>query len=176
MADGEIGAVLTAVYLCPVLPLGHIVLVRLTRRETIVVPSLAASCIYVALWAATVFHSVDSGSLSAVATMRMLAAGLCTIGFLAFGYMEAVSHVFRGFTMGILLRVYLNQRLSFQEAMGAHSEGVRADELLEDRIRITMRLNLVQFDGESLTLTPGGRAAGKMGLIVKRMLNMRTGG
>ena len=45
-----------------------------------------------------------------------------------------------------------------------------------NRIQIMEELNLVQCKNEALTLLPKGVFAGKMGIIVKKVLNMGVGG
>ena len=86
--------------------------------------TIFASFLYVGLWGFLVFRELGVYSLSIIAITRILIAGICTIGFLVFTYMEAMGQVFRGFTMNTLINVHNNPQMSFQEVMGkSGSEG-----------------------------------------------------
>ncbi|SVD52711.1 uncharacterized protein METZ01_LOCUS405565 [marine metagenome] len=174
--DGEILSVIVAIGLCPIVPIFHIILIRLLKKEEIILPTFFASFFYVSLWGFLVFRELSVYSLSIIAITRMLVAGICTIGFLVFTYMEAISQVFRGFTMNTLINVHYNQPMSFQEVIGKSGSETETNWFVTNRIQIMEDLNLVQCKDKALTLLPKGVFAGKMGIIVKKVLNMGVGG
>ena len=66
--------------------------------------------------------------------------------------------------------------MSFQEVMRKSGSDTKTNWFVTNRIQIMEELNLVQCTNEALTLLPKGVFAGKMGIIVKKVLNMGVGG
>ena len=174
--NGEIVAVLNAVWLSPVIPVLHIILLRILKNGKIVIPTLIGSSVYFGLWAWLTFSTLDFGSLSVTMVVRLLIAGGSTIGFMVFGYMEAVSQPFRGFTMEILINTEINQPITSETMIQKMRKGHETNWFVIDRIQIMVKEKFVKLENDTLTLLPKGVFVGKMKLVMNKFLNMGTGG
>ena len=174
--DGEIVAVLNAVLLSPVIPVLHIILLRILKNGKIVIPTLISSVSYFGLWSWITFSASVFDSLSVTEVVRILIAGGSTIGFIVFVYLGAIGHPFRGFTMDILINTELNQPITSQEMIQKLRKGKETNWFVIDRIQIMVKEKFVKIESDTLTLLPKGVFVGKMGLVVKKFLNMGVGG
>ena len=173
---GEKVAVLNAVWLSPVIPVLHIILLRILKNDKILIPTLIGSICYFGLWLWLTFSSFTFEFLSMPEVVRLLIAGGSTIGFMSMAYLTVIGHPFRGFTMNILINTELNQPVTSQEMILKMRKGERTNWFVRDRIQIMVKENLLKFESNSLKLLPKGVFIGRMGLIVKNFLNMGPGG
>ena len=86
--------------------------------------------------------------------------------------MELIGHPFRGFSLELLINIYLKESLTNKVPM-RNLNDISTD-LIDDRIRIMERLNLIYFDGKEISLTLLGELIGKIGINFKKVLNMKN--
>jgi hypothetical protein len=98
------------------------------------------------------------------------------VGFLTFGYMEALSHVQRGFSMLILIDIQLNEGLAFTQISNLVGKGQGVDWLMLNRVTIMKSLGFINFDDGKVTLRKSGIIMGKLGLFVKQLLKQGKAG
>ena len=105
----EMISVVIALLMCPVVPLVHIILSRITKSMLILRHTLIASIPYVIIWFIIVLYLKHYFLLNNFQFSRIIVGGACTIGFIIFGYMELISQPFRGFSLELLVNIYLDQ-------------------------------------------------------------------
>ena len=64
---------------------------------------------YVIIWFIIVLYLKHYFLLNNFQFSRIIVGGACTIGFIIFGYMELISQPFRGFSLELLIYIYLNE-------------------------------------------------------------------
>ena len=166
----EMISVVIALLMCPVVPLVHIILSRTTKSMLILRHTLIASIPYVIIWFIIVLYLKHYFLLNNFQFSRIIVGGACTIGFIIFGYMELISQPFRGFSLELLINIYLNES-SKNKIQLRHLNKV-SSVLMDDRIRIMKKLNFVYTVGDEICLTSTGILLGKIGLNVKNIFNM----
>jgi len=146
------------------------------ENKEIIRPAFFVSIFYIIVWIFLVLETSEVDNLSLSILIRISLAGIPTMGFLVLGYLEAVALVFRGFTMDILLSVKLNQVSNFKEIVDKGIKGQGVDSLIKNRIDIMNSLGLIELKNNSIRLTrPKGILVGRMGIIVKKILNIGYG-
>ena len=166
----EMISVVIALLMCPVVPLVHIILSRITKSMLILRHTLIASIPYVIIWFIIVLYLKHYFLLNNFQFSRIIVGGACTIGFIIFGYMELISQPFRGFSLELLINIYLNE--SSKNKIQLRNLNKVSNELINDRIHIMKKLNFVYTVGDEICLTSTGILLGKIGLNVKNILNM----
>ncbi len=106
-----------------------------------------------------------------------LIAGLSTAGFLCLGYLEAFSMLCRGFSLHIMTDIYKNEPLTLSGIISNYGKGRGAGWLLTKRIESLTALKMVSNNENAIELIkPRGLFVGKMGLLIKKNLQMGQGG
>ena len=166
-------AVFAALWTTPILPCIHILLLRVTKRSDKALIFMLLSFVFYTLgWFAIVHPMQFNGKISG----EVLIAGLSTIGFFCLGYMEFFSMICRGFSLRIMVDVYLNKKLTLKQIIEQYG-GQGTDWLLKKRIDGIQALDMVNVQDNVLSLkSPRGAFVGGMGLFVKNFLKMGSGG
>ena len=84
--------------------------------------------------------------------------------------MELISQPFRGFSLELLVNIYLNE--SSKNKIQLRNLNKVSIELMNDRIHIMKKLNFVYTVGDEICLSSIGILLGKIGLSVKNIFNM----
>ena len=166
----EMYSVLLAVLLFPIVPLVHIILSRITKSLLILKHTLIGSIPYILIWFIIIFYVKHHFLINNIQFIRIVAGGVCTIGFIVLGYMELISQPFRGFSLELLVNIYLNE--SFNNKIQSQNLNIVSKELMKDRIHIMKKLNIVYTVGEELCLTPTGKLLSKIGINLKKFFKM----
>lgn len=167
----EVISVLLAVLCSLLLPVLHILLIRLLKDKGKIKLMMVSFAAYAAIWTAL------SISIIGYHTVNQFIAGYFMIGFLCLGYAEAFSMLCRGFSLRIMMDIFSRGSLTLHEIIEGYGGGKGVDWMLKKRIETLKSMGLLGFDGEVLELM-GKRAyiIGKTGLFLKRFLKMGTGG
>jgi len=154
--SNEMLAVVTASLFSAIVPLLHIILAKLTGKEE---------------------KSIQFMFLSFFTYMLCWSAFMYAAGFWCLGYMEAFSMVCRGFSLRIMVDLYLREQMTFSEILAGYGDGLGVDWMLKKRIESMQKARLVELEGQVLVVkSPLGTLAGKLGNLVKKILKMGKGG
>ena len=171
---GPLLAVLLAILLVPVVPLIHIVLMRVFRQRQNPFGFLVVGClVYGLIWLGA---DLCLSGFSSTLGSEML-AGLSTVAFFSLGYAEAFSMVCRGFSLRILIDIFLNGPFTMDQVVSNYGEGRGVDWMMKKRITGIESMGLVKWEEGRLTIA-SSRALllGKLGLCFKRILKLGLGG
>ena len=103
----EMLSVVIALLLCPVIPFCHVILNHITKSIMIVKHTLMASFLYVILWFISILYVKQFHLLNNYEISGLILSGASTIGLIVFGYIELIGHPFRGFSLELLINIYL---------------------------------------------------------------------
>ena len=169
MCNSEIITVLFSIILLPILPFIHIILLRLVSPIWIVRSTIISCLAYLLVLLLITYCFVGLSSRNIIVACSM-------VGFFTFGYMEALSHVQRGFSMQILIDIQLYEGLTFSQVSNLVGKGHGIDWLVLNRVTIMESLGFVRFDDGKITLRKPGIIMGKLGLFVKQLLKLGKAG
>lgn len=164
--DSAIASIIIVCVFFPLLPFFHIMARRLKKSGI-----LFAIAMYIAVWVLTGFW-LRHGRFF---TVDYILAGGGFIGFFVLGYLEFFSMLCRGFSLQLLVDVYVKGAASKEDII-AHYGGKGIDWMFTKRIATMQSLGFVAWDGATLTLRSRGALVGRIGLFVKRVLRMGQGG
>jgi len=169
--SNEMLAVVTASLFSAIVPLLHIILAKLTGKEEKSIQFMFLSFFtYMLCWSAFMYAA-------ALCSTTAIIAGLAAAGFWCLGYMEAFSMVCRGFSLRIMVDLYLREQMTFSEILTGYGDGLGVDWMLKKRIESMQKARLVELEGQVLVVkSPLGTLAGKLGNLVKKILKMGKGG
>jgi hypothetical protein len=105
-----------------------------------------------------------------------LISGWATGVFFCLGYMEYFSMVCRGFSLRLLVDIYLRGKVEKDKIVTGYAEGRGAQWLLEKRIHGIADLEFVEYKEQQLKLMPKGKLVAIISLTFKKVLNMGAGG
>jgi hypothetical protein len=171
---GPLFSLLLAIFLFPLAPLAHIVLMRSFKYKQKPVSFLVGGClVYSLIWLGVNLY-INGLSESLAAEMI---AGFSTIFFFSLGYGEFFSMVCRGFSLRILVDIYLNKSSSFDQVTFNYGGGQGLDWMLQKRISGMGRLGMVKWEEGWLVISSDfGLRLGKFGLWFKKFLKIGLGG
>lgn len=171
---GPLLSVLLAIVLFPIKPLVHIILMRVFRRKQNPFGFLVDGfLIYALVWLGA---DLNFNGLNHNWGSEMI-AGLSTVAFLSLGYAEVFSMVCRGFSLRIMVDVFLNGPFTMDQVISNYSEGKGVDWLMKKRISGIESLDLVKWENAYLTMSSNrGFLIGNLGLWFKRTLKLGLGG
>lgn len=152
----------------PVVPLFHAILIRTFRRGNVRL-MMVAFFLYAVLWFFLSLYCI--GQISP----DWIIAGLSLTGFMALGYAEAFSMISRGFSLHILIDVYVHGTRTFRELLTQY-RGKGIQWLIEKRIHNLTQGALVIQKNSTLFLAPRGMIIGKTGNFIKQFLSLGKGG
>jgi len=104
-------------------------------------------------------------------------AGLSTVAFFSLGYAEVFSMVCRGFSLRILIDIFLNGPFTMDQVVSNYGEGRGVDWMMKKRISGIESMGLVKWEEGRLTIASVlALLLGKLGLCFKRILRLGQGG
>ena len=171
---GPLLAVLLAIVFVFIAPLTHIILMRVFRKRQNPFGFLVGGClVYGLTWFGADLYL---NGFSSTFGLEML-AGFSTIAFFSLGYAEVFSMICRGFSLRILVDIFLNGPFSMDQVVSNYGEGRGVDWMMEKRISGIESMGLVKWEKGNLTIA-SRRALllGKFGLWFKQILKLGPGG
>jgi hypothetical protein len=173
MNNPAILSLIIAIIISPVVPIVHIALIRLTRKvDQVVILMFSSFLAYGAIWllAFLFINRAEQGAIPAILGGGFLLAFFCL------GYVEFFSMVCRGFSLRIIVDVYLKRALSLSEIIENYG-GEGMDWMVKKRLKTIESLGMARMNGNVVEIRkPLGTAVGRLGLLVKSTLKMGEGG
>ena len=168
-------AILAAIFLAPLAPLTHITLMRIFKHNQRPFGFLVlGSFVYSLVWLAVNFYL--NGFLGSGFWTQML-SGFSIVAFICLGYAEAFSMVYRGFSLRILVDIYLKKSSSLEQIASNYAGGQGIDWMLQKRILGMKRLRAVKWEEGWLVIGSNfWFQFGKFGLWFKKIFNIGLGG
>jgi hypothetical protein len=97
--------------------------------------------------------------------------------FYCLGYMEAFSMICRGFSLRIMVDIRASNSLTLEEIDREYGDGRGTEWLLNKRLADLQEIGLIDVKNGNLEIKrPLGLLIGRMGLLMKAVLNMGLGG
>ncbi|MBT3468952.1 MAG: hypothetical protein HN467_06475 [Opitutae bacterium] len=171
---GPLLAMLLAILLAPLVPLIHMVLMQVFRHKQSPFGFLVGGClVYGLAWLGV---DLRLNGFSPDFGLEMI-AGFSTVAFFSLGYAEVFSMICRGFSLRILIDIFLNGPFSMDQVVSNYGEGRGVDWMMEKRISGIESIGLVKWEKGNLTIA-SRRALllGKFGLWFKQILKLGPGG
>ena len=173
--QGALLAILAAIFLAPLAPLTHIMLMRVFKHKQRPFGFLVVGCLVYGL-ALLVADFYLNGFFEPGFWEEML-SGFSTVTFVCLGYGEAFSMVYRGFSLRILTDIYLKKSSSLDQVASDYGGGQGLDWMLQKRISGMEGLGAVRWKEEELIIGSNfWFRFGKFGIWFKNFFNMGLGG
>jgi hypothetical protein len=171
---GPLLAMLLAILLAPLVPLIHMVLMQVFRHKQSPFGFLVGGClVYGLAWLGV---DLRLNGFSPDFGLEMI-AGFSTVAFFSLGYAEVFSMVCRGFSLRILIDIFLNGPFTMNQVVSNYGEGRGVDWMMKKRILGIESMGLVKWEGSRLTIASSrARLFGRLGLWFKRILKLGQGG
>lgn len=167
-----IAAVISAIFMFPVVPLMHIMLMRFSKRQKKLLFTFYPFVMYGILWLLLGFYIND---FTPIATSSLI-AGISMILFLCIGYTRFFYLVCNSISLRITLDVYSQGSLTLPRIIENYG-GKGMDWLLKKRIEALQSLGMAEIDGDVIGVrSPLGTFFGKAGIIFKRVFKIGEGG
>ena len=172
--QGPLLSVLLATLLVPLAPLAHIFLMRRFKHKQNPFGFLVFGCLIYALTWLGVDLCLNSSSPD---LGSKIVAGLSTVAFFGLGYAEVFSMVCRGFSLRILIDIFLNGPFTMNQVVSNYGEGRGVDWMIKKRISGIESMGLVKWEDSRLTIASSrARLLGRLGLWFKGILKLGLGG
>lgn len=164
------------------LPIYHIILLRICAKERYIKLLVIISfCITIITWLvlsfvlqkpAVLLGSFDETPLSPIKVVD----GLLILGFFFIGYIEFYSLIRRGYSLRILLELYLKGSPMTPEEISISYSGERGlDYLLRRRLSGLINIGLIRIGSEQVQLTSlTGKIAAKTIFFIIKVLGIKT--
>ena len=165
-------SVLAAMVAAVVIPVIHSLMIRLSNKKLVVSSTFVAFGVYVAIYLLIEYFYIGISGF----TMRRFIAGVSTLSFIMFTYMECISHIVRGFSMQMIIDAECEEQLTLAEFKKKVGNGKGIGWLVRNRLQIMESLGLIIVKNNFIHLNWRSRFWGKLGILTKRILKMGEGG
>lgn len=170
-------AVFLAIICAVFLPLVHIIVSKISPNSNTNNKALIYGIAsYILIWCSTISLYLFF-IRPQIINFNGFISGFSTVSFIILGYLEFSSLMDRGFSLRLIIEIYLkNKPLTVEELTSVYSDGKGLNWMISKRLNSMTKLNVISVDNNLISIKALGILIGKCSLRFKKIVKMGKGG